>query len=70
VDIRAVDDLARESIISEFSNTVNKICEHRMVNCTIEHKVSYYPIRTCVDSFFPTLVSSKFAGSRNLANMV
>ncbi|ONK76311.1 uncharacterized protein A4U43_C03F26270 [Asparagus officinalis] len=38
VDIRAVDDLIRESIVFEFSNRINKVCENRMVNCTIDRK--------------------------------
>lgn len=38
VDIRAVDDFARDFIISDYSNRINKVCEHRMVNCTIERK--------------------------------
>ncbi|XP_026665818.2 allantoate deiminase 2 isoform X1 [Phoenix dactylifera] len=38
VDIRAIDDEARELVVSEFSNQVYRKCEERMVNCTIEHK--------------------------------
>lgn len=40
VDVRAVDDHARDFIVSEYSNRINKVCEHRMVNCTTERKVN------------------------------
>lgn len=39
VDIRAMDDDDRGVIVSEFSRQVYQICNNRMVNCTIEHKV-------------------------------
>lgn len=42
VDIRAIDDEARKSIVSEFSNQVYRKCEQRIVNCTIERKVRDY----------------------------
>ncbi|RZR70865.1 hypothetical protein BHM03_00001990 [Ensete ventricosum] len=40
VDIRAMDDDDRGAIVSEFSRQVYQICDNRMVNCTIEHKLS------------------------------
>ena len=39
IDLRAIDDVAREAIMLEFSNRAQQICNHRMVNCTIERKV-------------------------------
>ncbi|XP_074568379.1 allantoate deiminase 2-like [Curcuma longa] len=38
VDVRAMDDVAREVVISEFSHQIYQICDNRMVNCTIESK--------------------------------
>ncbi|KAM0950822.1 putative allantoate deiminase [Dioscorea sansibarensis] len=38
IDLRAIDDMAREAIMLEFSNRAQQICNHRMVNCTIERK--------------------------------
>ncbi|XP_042473555.1 probable allantoate deiminase isoform X1 [Zingiber officinale] len=38
VDVRAMDDEAREIVVSEFSRQIYQICDNRMVNCTIERK--------------------------------
>ncbi|KAH7654550.1 Amidase carbamoylase-type protein [Dioscorea alata] len=38
IDLRAIDDMAREAIILEFSNRARQICNKRMVNCTIDRK--------------------------------
>ncbi|XP_042438883.1 allantoate deiminase 2-like isoform X2 [Zingiber officinale] len=38
VDVRAMDDVAKEVVISEFSHQIYQICDNRMVNCTIESK--------------------------------
>lgn len=38
VDLRAMDDTAREAVIDEYFHQVYQICEQRFVNCTIERK--------------------------------
>ncbi|PKA52237.1 Allantoate deiminase, chloroplastic [Apostasia shenzhenica] len=38
VDIRAVDDLTKETVIQKFSDRVGTICQNRMVKCTIDRK--------------------------------
>ena len=39
VDIRAMDDLVRETIVTSFSRIVMQRCDHRLVDCAVEHKV-------------------------------
>lgn len=39
VDLRAMDDMGRESVIYELSNQMYQICERRSVSCTIDRKV-------------------------------
>ncbi|KAJ3679278.1 hypothetical protein LUZ60_017289 [Juncus effusus] len=38
VDIRAMDDKAKEAIVSEFSKQMSQKCDNRLVNCMVEHK--------------------------------
>ncbi|KAF7104094.1 hypothetical protein CFC21_105018 [Triticum aestivum] len=40
VDIRAMDDLVRETIVASFSRIVMQRCDHRLVDCAVEHKHS------------------------------
>ncbi|EMS60014.1 Allantoate deiminase, chloroplastic [Triticum urartu] len=40
VDIRAMDDLVRETIVASFSRIVMQRCDHRLVDCAVEHKLS------------------------------
>lgn len=39
VDIRAMDDQVRETIVASFSRIVMQRCDHRLVDCAVEHKV-------------------------------
>jgi hypothetical protein len=39
VDIRAMDDKVRETIVMSFSRLVFQKCEDRLVDCAVEHKV-------------------------------
>lgn len=39
MDLRAIDDMGRQSVVHEFSNRVYQICDERSVSCFIEHKV-------------------------------
>lgn len=39
VDIRAMDDKAKEAIVSEFSKQISEKCDGRLVNCAVEQKV-------------------------------
>lgn len=41
VDIRAMDDKARGAIVSEFSKQISEKCDRRLVNCAVDHKVSF-----------------------------
>ncbi|XP_076959355.1 allantoate deiminase 1-like [Bidens hawaiensis] len=38
VDIRTIDDVGREAIISELSNQMHSICDRRSVSCLMERK--------------------------------
>ncbi|KAI4970041.1 hypothetical protein ZWY2020_000955 [Hordeum vulgare] len=40
VDIRAMDDQVRETIVASFSRIVMQRCDHRLVDCAVEHKHS------------------------------
>lgn len=40
VDIRAMDDKVRETIVTSFSRLVLQRCDDRLVDCRVEHKVS------------------------------
>ena len=40
VDIRAMDDQVRETIVTSFSRLVLQRCDDRLVDCRVEHKVS------------------------------
>ncbi|KAF3327811.1 putative allantoate deiminase isoform X3 [Carex littledalei] len=40
VDIRAMDDKAKEAIVSEFSKQISEKCDGRLVNCAVEQKHS------------------------------
>ncbi|GJN39052.1 hypothetical protein PR202_gb28146 [Eleusine coracana subsp. coracana] len=40
VDIRAMDDKVRETIVTSFSRLVLQKCDDRLVDCTVEHKHS------------------------------
>ncbi|KAM0874564.1 hypothetical protein ACQ4PT_037348 [Festuca glaucescens] len=40
VDIRAMDDVVRETIVSSFSRIVMQRCDDRLVDCAVEHKHS------------------------------
>jgi allantoate deiminase len=39
VDLRAMDDMGRESVIYELSNQMYQICERRSVSCVVDRKV-------------------------------
>jgi hypothetical protein len=39
VDIRAMDDQVRETIVTSFSRLVLQKCDDRLVDCKVEHKV-------------------------------
>ena len=39
VDIRAMDDVVRETIVASFSRIVMQRCDDRLVECAVEHKV-------------------------------
>ena len=39
VDLRAMDDMGRESVIYELSNQMYQICERRLVSCVVDRKV-------------------------------
>jgi allantoate deiminase len=39
VDIRAMDDVVRETIVASFSRIVMQRCDDRLVDCVVEHKV-------------------------------
>ena len=39
VDIRAMDDQVRETIVTSFSRLVLQRCDDRLVDCRVEHKV-------------------------------
>lgn len=54
VDIRTIDDVGREAIISELSNQMHSICDRRSVSCLMERKVHFLtmfflfsPLTTC-----------------------
>lgn len=34
-----MDDLVRETIVASFSRIVMQRCDHRLVDCAVEHKV-------------------------------
>jgi allantoate deiminase len=40
VDIRAMDDQVRETIVTSFSRLALQRCDDRLVDCRVEHKVS------------------------------
>ncbi|CAM0908877.1 unnamed protein product [Alopecurus aequalis] len=40
VDIRAMDDVVRETIVASFSRIVLQRCDDRLVDCAVEHKAS------------------------------
>lgn len=50
VDLRALDDMAREAVIYEFSSRMYQICDRRSVSCTIERKVRDFPYQKCFSS--------------------
>lgn len=39
VDIRAMDDKVRETIVTSFSRIVLQRCDDRLVDCAVQHKV-------------------------------
>lgn len=39
MDIRALDDKVRETIVASFSRLVYQKCDDRLVDCVVEHKV-------------------------------
>lgn len=39
VDIRAMDDQVRETIVTSFSRLVLQKCDDRLVDCDVQHKV-------------------------------
>lgn len=39
MDLRAIDDAGRESVLYELSNQLYQICEKRSVSCIVERKV-------------------------------
>ncbi|CAA6669856.1 unnamed protein product [Spirodela intermedia] len=45
VDLRAIDDEAREAVIFEFSEQLYEICDRRSVLCTVEQKHSAGAVR-------------------------
>ncbi|MQM10518.1 hypothetical protein Taro_043415 [Colocasia esculenta] len=49
VDIRAMDDKAREAVIFEFSKQINEICGRRSVLCNVERKHNAEAVRCNTD---------------------
>nr|QEE59984.1 peptidase M20/M25/M40 family protein [Betula platyphylla] len=69
VDLRAMDDMGRESVIYELSNQMYQICERRSVSCVIDRKHDANAV-ICDSELSSQLKSAAYSALKKMAGEI